>query len=254
MNNVKKTALFLKDGFPYFNLFCFFLGRNLKKKWNCFVIVWLERVQKGEISFPIWQNLVCIFFTKYLVFSHFPHEVQRTQFRNLVAPGPVGNSRWKTAHRHSSSWQEMIKLDRIIIIQLHNIWILVKSCNNFIDVPWGFIFVFHEEHRNYHKYPEYWVQMWKSYKQRYWYHLRIECNCVENDETVNISWLVKDVLTICWLLTARLFWNIVTRYETTIERIYPQFVRSTSSPPSRRPCPAAWTETGRTRGVTKMAT
>ena len=58
---------------------------------------------------------------------------------------------------------------------------------------------------------KYWVQMWKSYKQRYWYHLCIECNCVENDETVNISWLVKDVLAMCWLLTVWLFWNVVNR-------------------------------------------
>ena len=28
-------------------------------------------------------------------------------------------------------------------------------------------------------------------KQRYWYHLCIEWNCVEKDGTVNISWLVK---------------------------------------------------------------
>ena len=53
--------------------------------------------------------------------------------------------------------------------------------------------------------------MGKSYKQRYWYHLCIECNCVENDETVNISCFVKDVLAMCWLLTVWLFWNVVNR-------------------------------------------
>ena len=53
---------------------------------------------------------------------------------------------------------------------------------------WCFIFVFHEEHRKYYEYPEYWIQMWKSYKH---------------------------VLTKCWLLTAWLFWNVVTHKKTT---------------------------------------
>ena len=33
---------------------------------------------------------------------------------------------------------------------------------------------------------------------------------LKNDETINISWLVKDVLAMCWLLTVWLFWNVVT--------------------------------------------
>ena len=73
----------------------------------------------------------------------------------------------------------------------------------------SFIFVLYGEHRKYHEYPEYWVQMWKSNKQRCWYHLFIKCNCVENDETVNISWLVKDVLAMGLLPTVWLFWNVV---------------------------------------------
>ena len=74
----------------------------------------------------------------------------------------------------------------IIIMILGGVWIWI-NCFQIIKDMRGFIFVFHEEHRKYYEYPEYWVQMWKSYKH---------------------------VLTKCWLLTAWLFWNVVTHKKT----------------------------------------
>ena len=73
-----------------------------------------------------------------------------------------------------------------------------------------FIFVFHEKHRKYHEYPEYWVQC-EILEQRYWYQFCIEWKLCWKDGTVNISWLVEIFLTICCLITARLFWNVVTK-------------------------------------------
>ena len=70
----------------------------------------------------------------------------------------------------------------IIIMIFGGVWIW-GNCFQIIKDMRGFIFVFHEEHRKYYEYPEYWIQMWKSYKH---------------------------VLTKCWLLTAWLFWNVVT--------------------------------------------
>ena len=78
----------------------------------------------------------------------------------------------------------------------------------------------------------YWVQMWKSYKQRYWYHLCIECNCVENDETVNISWLVKDVLAMRCLLTVWLFWSVVTQNDENGDAVPPATWTDSFWPPT----------------------
>ena len=80
---------------------------------------------------------------------------------------------------------------------------------------------------------KYWVQMWKSYKQRYWYHfLCIECNCVENDETVNISWLVKDVLAMRCLLTVWLFWSVVTQNDENGDAVPPATWTDSFWPPT----------------------
>ena len=117
--------------------------------------------------------------------------------------------------RISFSFEANLHLDRMeyywnfLFPSFPRVWsCFLVSC--FLVADWCFIFVFHEEHRKYHEYPEYWVQC-EILEQRYWYHFCIEWNCVEKDGTVNISWLVEIFLTICCLITARLFWNVVTK-------------------------------------------
>ena len=75
---------------------------------------------------------------------------------------------------------------------------------------WGFIFVFHEEHRKYHEYPEYWVRC-EILKTKILISFLYRMKLCWKDGTVNISWLVEIFLTICCLITARLFWNVVTK-------------------------------------------
>ena len=75
---------------------------------------------------------------------------------------------------------------------------------------WCFIFVFHEEHRKYHEYPEYWVQC-EILETKILISFLYRMKLCWKDGTVNISWLVEIFLTICCLITARLFWNVVTK-------------------------------------------
>ena len=60
---------------------------------------------------------------------------------------------------------------------------------------------------------KYWVQMWKSYKQRYWYHLCIECNCVQMMK----QFLMKQ----CFMIGERCFDNVlVTNCIIVLKRRY----------------------------------
>jgi len=124
-------------------------------------------------SGPFWAQKRCFFGPKSF-FCGQPqkncYNIDRTPKRQPFCVDCIAG--WSPAGRPgpvlAQNWPKNLFLLRFTYITHLCIWSQSdptqwdhNNCIKFYGI-WCFIFVFHEEHRKCHKYPEYWVQMWKS--------------------------------------------------------------------------------------------